>query len=99
MNQGGPETIKELQQCFDGCDTKFVNSLTYYSKCVKASTSYWQQKRSELYAWINHHVEMGHGAPSMFITLSCAEHYWPDLMELLQDRMAMAGDDPSTCYQ
>ena len=66
---------------------------------MKASTSYWHQKRSELYAWINHHVEVGHGPPTMFITLSCAEHYWPDLIELIQDRMSVAGDDPKTCFQ
>lgn len=99
FNKGGPETLDDLKECIDGGDTRFINSLTYYSKCVKGSTSYWHQKRSELYAWINHHVEVGNGPPTMFITLSCAEHYWPDIIELLQERMRIAGDDPSTCYQ
>jgi hypothetical protein len=98
FNKGGPETLEELQETIVKGDTRFVNQLTYFSKCVKGSSPYWFQKRSELYTWINSHVEKGNGAPTMFITLSCGEYYWPDIIELLQERMKMAGEDPSTCY-
>ena len=93
-----PESLEELKESMDKGDTSFVNSLTYYNKCVKGSTAYWYQKRSELYTWINHHVEKGHGAPSFFITLSCAEHFWPDIFKLIKERMKIAGEDPECCY-
>ena len=30
-----------------------------------------------------------------FITLSCAEYFWADVLELLKDRLKLAGLDPS----
>jgi len=93
-----PQTLDELKERIANGDTKFINGVTYYSKRIKGSTSYWHQKRSELYTWINHHVERGHGAPLFFITLSCAENYWPDVMELIKERLEIAGKDSSMCY-
>ena len=34
----------------------------------------------------------------MFITLSCGEYYWPDIIALLRERMEIAGDDAEECY-
>lgn len=33
----------------------------------------------------------GHGAPTLFITLSCAEYYWPDILRLIRNRYECAG--------
>ena len=93
-----PDTLEELQESIEKGDSRFVNSLTYYNKRIKGSSAYWFQKRSEVYTWINYHVENGHGAPMFFITLSCAEYSWPDIIQLLQERMKIAGDDPSECF-
>jgi Helitron helicase-like domain at N-terminus len=50
--------------------------------------------------WINHHVEVGNGPPNLFITLSCAEYYWPDVLRLILERMEVAGDARlKDCYQ
>ena len=98
FQSNSPDTLEELQSTIEAGDTKFVNSLTYYSKRVKGSSAYWFQKRSELYTWINYHVEQGNGAPMFFITLSCAEYAWPDIVRLIRERMELAGQDPSGCY-
>ena len=98
FNSDCPETLEDLQEKIRSGDTTFINSLTYWNKRVKGSTAYWYQKRSELYTWINHHVEMGNGAPLFFITLSCAEHYWPDIIALIKERLSIAGEDSSMCY-
>jgi hypothetical protein len=37
----------------------------------------------------------GNGAPSFFVTLSRAEHHWPDIIRLVKQRMTIAGQDPS----
>ena len=97
FQQNCPETLDDLKDKIQKGDTSFVNSLTYYNKGVKGSNSYWAHKRSEVYAWMNHHVEVGNGAPMFFITLSCAEHYWADVAMLLKHRLDQAGLDSSKC--
>ena len=98
FNKGGPDSLEELQKRISDGDTSFVNRITYFNQHVRGSIPFWHQKRSELYTWINHHVQEGNGPPMFFITLSCAENQWPDVIALLQERMKIAGDDPSECY-
>ena len=64
--------------------------MVYYTKKVRGSDAYWHLKRAELYTWINHHIDEQHGAPNLFITLSCAEYFWPDIKRLLEDRILVA---------
>jgi len=61
--------------------------LIYFSSKIRGSDSYWRMKKSQLYTWVYWHIEQGHGAPTLFITLSCAEYYWPDIKRLLEDRI------------
>jgi hypothetical protein len=48
------------------------------------SNAYWRSKKAELYSWISHHFEKGRRPPKIFMTLSCAEYFWPDLKRLLE---------------
>lgn len=91
----GPPNLKELQEQVKEGNNSFVNSLLYYSKSVKGSNQYWKAKRSELYTWINHHAEVHNKVPMYFITLSCAEYLWPDVVDLIKERLLMAGDEES----
>jgi hypothetical protein len=93
-----PTTLEELKEEIQNGNTEFINHLTYYNKRIKGSNPYWLQKRSELYSWINNHVQLGNGPPMFFITLSCAEYFWPDVISLLKDRLQIAGLDDSDCY-
>ena len=97
FQQDAPETLEELKQQIEEGDTRFINSLSYYSKRVKGCNSYWMQKRAELYTWINHHVEVGNGVPMFFITLSCAEYCWKDIDEIIRNQMELSGMDTSNC--
>jgi Helitron helicase-like domain at N-terminus len=100
FNKNGPQNLEELKETIRSGNTDFVNRLMYFNKCVRGSTSYWNQKRAEVYSWVNHHVEAGHGPPNLFITLSCAEYYWPDVIRLIKERMEIAGDTRSKeCFQ
>ena len=91
FNKDCPETLEELHERIARGDTTFVNNINYYNGRVKGSSPYWQKKRQEVYSWINHHIQEGHGAPTYFITLSCAEYFWPDVMRLIQERMILGG--------
>lgn len=92
--KGVSTSLPELQQRIKEGESDFVNSISYHAHRIKGSNPYWIQKRSELYSWINHHVEKGNGPPVFFITLTCAEYYWPDIIRLIKDRMILAGDNP-----
>ena len=38
-----------------------------------------------------YHIEQKRGPPTLFLTLSCAELWWPDLQRLLADRLIKSG--------
>jgi Helitron helicase-like domain at N-terminus len=100
FNKNGPQNLAELKASIRSGDVQFINRLMYYNKHVTGSNPYWFQKRNEVYSWVNHHVEAGHGPPNLFITLSCAEYYWPDILRLIQKRMEVANDVRSkVCYR
>ena len=78
-------TIEQMQDRIAEGDTSCIDKLLYFSKNIPGSSAYWRGKKSEVYSWINHHVERGRGAPTVFLTLSCAEYFWPDLKRLLEE--------------
>ena len=83
-----PSDIEELKAQIQKGDYSFIDKLIYFSSKVRGSDSYWRLKKSQLYTWVYWHIEKGHGAPSLFITLSCAEYYWPDIKRLIEDRVS-----------
>jgi Helitron helicase-like domain at N-terminus len=99
FNKKGPSNLEELKATINKGDLRFINRLSYFNKRIKGSSPYWFQKRSEVYTWINHHVEQSNGLPTFFVTLSCGEHYWEDIIRLLRERMKIAKDNYEDCYQ
>ena len=87
----GPKTLEQLQAEIPDSNTQWLDRLCYYSQRVSGFAEYWRAKRAEVYTWINHHIEAGHGLPNYFITLSCAEYMWPDIKRLIIDRFKIAG--------
>lgn len=85
-----PPTLDALQEQLQHGDTTFIDKLMYFGKIVPGSTAYWRSKKAELYSWINYHIEKGRGAPNIFMTLSCAEYFWPDLKRLLEEFILLA---------
>ena len=66
---------------------KILNQICYSTKLVSGSSGYYRFHKSHLSAWINHHIDFGNGPPNFFITLSCAEYYWPDLIRVVNERI------------
>ena len=89
--QNGPKSIPELKKELEKGNTEWINRLSYWSYRVKGSAGYWRAKRREVHSWIDHHVKQGNGLPSFFITLSCAEYFWPDVERLLNERLQLTG--------
>ena len=84
-----PETIDEMKDRIDKGNTDFVSKIMFSCERVRGCSGFWRARKAEVNSWINHHVEAGHGPPSMFVTLSCAEYFWPDLSKLLKERYKM----------
>ena len=82
--------IESIQEEIAKGNSSFINQITYFSKIVRGSDSYWRYKRDELHTWINHHVEQGNGMPTFFMTKSCADYFWPDIIRLVKERHFIA---------
>jgi hypothetical protein len=54
-----------------------------FSRNIKGSNNFLRSRTEDLLHWITPHVARGHGPPTFFITLSCAENWWIDLKGLL----------------
>ena len=90
IKKNKPSNIDELKKQIQTGDNTFIEKLIYFSTKIRGSDSYWRLKKSQLYTWVYWHIEQGHGPPTLFITLSCAEYYWPDVTRLLEERIHMA---------
>ena len=90
FSSGGDEDVESLRDAIMEGNSKFINEITYFSKEIPGTDSYWRFKRDQLHTWVNHHVERSNGMPSFFITLSCAEYYWPDIIRLVKERHFLA---------
>ena len=78
------ETVESLREKIKNNDINFIDMLRNYSKRIRGSDNYWRSKKKELETWIEFHVEHGNGIPTLFLTLSCSENWWPDLLRLFQ---------------
>ncbi len=78
-----PPTVQELQRQLELKNTRYIDMLRYFARNIKGSDNHWRARTDDLEQWINHHVGKGHGPLTFFITLSCAENWWPDLRRLL----------------
>jgi hypothetical protein len=88
--------LESLQQEVEKGNTQFIEKLIHFSSKIRGSSSYWRSKRFQVLSWINRMIEVGNGPPTLFITLSCAEHFWLDVKRLLEDRLSYlpASDRP-----
>ena len=90
IKKNKPSDIDELKRQIQTGDHSFIDKLIYFSSKIRGSDSFWRLKKSQLYTWVYWHIEQGQGPPTLFITLSCAEYYWPDVKRLLEERINMS---------
>ena len=86
-----PPTVEDLRDQVANGDYTYIKKLCYLAKGIRGSDSYWRGKTEELESWIDFHISRGHGPPTHFVTLSCAENWWPDLRRLMIELEKEAG--------
>lgn len=88
-----PPTLEELKHQIRNGIFTFVSKLRYYAQSIRGSDGYWRNKTNELRSWIDFHVSRGHGPPTHFITLTCAENWWSDLRNIYATLESNAGNE------
>lgn len=88
MTANKPSDLESLKKDISNSHYDLIEKIIYYSSKINGSSSYWRSKRYEVFSWINRSVVLGKGPPTLFITLSCAEHFWPDVKRRLRDRIS-----------
>jgi hypothetical protein len=72
--------VEQLKRQLENKNTKYISMLRHFARNIRGSDSFWRSKTEELKHWITHHIAHGDGQPTFFITLSCAENWWPDFL-------------------
>jgi hypothetical protein len=87
-------TLKKVQERIKEGDLAFVGKIqTFSAEKSRGTDSYWRSQKRKLDSWIMHHMNEGNGAPTLFMTLSCAEYWWNDLNQLLLERLQGSEDE------
>jgi hypothetical protein len=77
--------LDSLKSNIESGKDDFLEKLLHYSSKIRGSPSYWKSQKFKVFSWANRLIELGK-LPTLFISLSCAEHFWEDLKRLLIDR-------------
>jgi hypothetical protein len=87
-------TVEQIKEQIEKGNTAFVGKLqTFAAGKIRGSDSFWRSKKNELESWLSYHLEAGHGPPTLFLTLSCAEFWWKDLQRLLYEKCVGTEDE------
>jgi hypothetical protein len=90
-----PPTVEQLKRQLKNKNTKYTSMLRHFARNIWGSDNFWRSKTKDLKHWITHHIACGDGPPTFFVTLSCAENWWPDLKCLLAQLDENAKNYPS----
>jgi hypothetical protein len=86
-------TIEEVQEQIEKGNTTFVKQiLNFGGNRSRGSDAWWRYRKHELDSWIAYHIKQGNGPPTLFMTFSCAEYWWPDCLAILYDRIESTND-------
>ena len=86
-------SVEELQDQILQGNTDFVKKIINFSgDKLRGSDAWWRYRRHELNSWITYHLNEGHGPPTLFMTFSCAEYWWKDMLSVLFERIQHTTD-------
>ena len=81
----------EMQDKLRAGDHTFLDRLRRFGGGVLRGTdAYWSERSDDVDAWLHYHVEQGSGVPTLFVTGSCAEFHWPELLDRIEGRVYIA---------
>ena len=86
-------SVEDVQEQIKEGNTDFVKKIINFAGTkLRGSDAWWRYRRHELNSWISYHLKEGHGPPTLFMTFSCAEYWWDDMLTVLFDRVQDTND-------
>ena len=90
---GSMPTVEKLQEEIRNGNSKMIDRISWFCKTnIPGCDAWWRAKTEEVHSWIEFHIGEGHGPPTHFITLSCAEFWWSDLRRIVADMEYLSGN-------
>ena len=79
-----PANAAETQGNLREGDHSFLDRRRRFGGGVLRWTyAYWAERSDDVDAWLHYRVEQGNGVQTLFITGSCAEFHFPELLDRL----------------
>ena len=72
-------TVDDLKQKLQEGDQSIAKKNLYFSRTLRGTSQYWEQRGKELRSLIQFKINEGCGLPSFFTTGSCAEFHFKPL--------------------
>ena len=89
-----PANAAEIQGKLRVCDVSSLDRLRHFGVGVMRGTgAYWADRSGDVDARSHYRVGRKNGAPTLFITCSCAEFRWLVLLDRLEERIYIAKDE------
>ena len=86
-----PVSASEMQDKLRACGHSFLERIRRFGGGVlRRADAFWAERSEGVDARLHYHVEQGNGAPTLYITGSCAELRCPELLERLEGRIYVA---------
>ena len=87
-------SVEDIKEQIHSGDQTFIKKLQYFAgSTTRGSDAFWRKMKDEVDDWITYHIEQGNGPPTLFLTFSCAEYWWPDLEKLIYERCIGTEDE------
>lgn len=88
------KTVEEIKEEIENGNFSTVGKIqNFAADKIRGSDGWWRARKHELDSWVAHHIERGHGPPTLFMTFSCAEYWWNDLLIFLKKRIKNTEDE------
>ena len=71
-------SLEELKDVISKGDSDIANQIAFFGNTLRGTKPYWQKASREIEAYV-HNL----GAPSVFFTVSAADHQWWDMQRLM----------------
>lgn len=88
------KSVEEIKDEIENGNFSTVAKIqNFAAEKIRGSDGWWRSRKHELDSWVAHHIQQGHGPPTLFMTFSCAEYWWNDLLQFLKHRIKNTEDE------
>ena len=78
----------EMQGRLRAGGRSFLDRLRHFGGgAIRGTDAYWADGSDDVDAWLHYHVEQGNGVTTLFITGSCADFHWVELLDRIAGRI------------